>query len=1106
MTSPSGTTTPMYVDSHYPLGLVQQLQSLRGTGHSGSPNKRHWMSYPRLMSDTLTEVVVVKFASVVSVSKISLDLLEISQSYSLWFRNAYGELQLIPDRSFRPFQGTISTGDVNAWYTVSKKIQPILASSIEVHLQRKPDDYIDPQESVSLGVRRLLIKRETFSRGDAVTPWEKDVDPMGNLVERFVKDWDPPKAMDGASYTFWKSEPQPDPDAVVNFYLDVRDSNGNAQRIDRLWLDPAYTGQSMNLYFSNDETIGQRRLNLSRVTPSATNNAPQTIGVGLDLTTTNAFYSVPFSSLGLLPGTNVWVAGCWSPSFDSGTPPSVNLDIFTNDLGTFHLRYLSTLKQFEVKWGTTTGTVPVPNFYAGQLLNFSVRVVFPGNLNSLAPGMYLDVRDGLGNVLVNSSLPFTPLSQPYGTSLSFNYNGGILQQLFVKQDAPLNSDVASALQDIVQYMTPDPSTQVQQDGTLPTSSITNMVYAANFLVDQLGYGGLDDNFFTSKAWAPQWVDWTVKRGFYYFPQPISAKYLKLEFSKLTEEPYPIWESGVKVKYLTFPVDVLKTSISIFRQNWDFYTQQNSQFSSTRGLVFNNYYTRSSYTNSTQNLPKDIQVTVGKGNVTDTVPRIYDQPISTTVQRETTSSEINTYSTSTNSTRIAADAYYTVVSGDWLIKIGARYNIPWQQIYQANRGVIDTDPRVGMLPLRSPGWWIFPGQALRIPNAIMEQITNTQTVTEKKVSSTTTTTTRTRFTTTSIHRYEVRQVERDSAIAYFAGINEVRVYKLSYLTEDDTLQYNWQTLDTSHFNFNNMVGYTSGAWASVPPSVSTNTPSGVWSDTVATWSDEITFWGSDNSGYQTGSVISNTLPSTKKYRKITFTPFDRGLYSQIDGLTLNPIGVETGPTGFWSSSASKWSDTTTTWGAGQPLVSMSTSNKYFMGKNALYLSRVAGQGVAGVSTQNFPILHNARVRVSCDYFRTSNTNNTLYMQLIDNSNPASEQIVLQYQCPNPVWGQWANFTSYFSTNSISRASCYIKFLIQGPDAEQIYVGRVVPQTSTIVYEFSNDNGAHYTEATEVAYNPGSELIFPDRGNQMKIRITLYDPKDFIYGAVVTPYYL
>lgn len=51
----------------------------------------------------------------------------------------------------------------------------------------------------------------------------------------------------------WRSEPQPFPWAVVNYYMDIRDLTGEAQTLDRIFLDPTNDGANVNLYWSNDE-------------------------------------------------------------------------------------------------------------------------------------------------------------------------------------------------------------------------------------------------------------------------------------------------------------------------------------------------------------------------------------------------------------------------------------------------------------------------------------------------------------------------------------------------------------------------------------------------------------------------------------------------------------------------------------------------------------------------------------------------------------------------------------------------------------------------------------------------------------------------------------
>lgn len=52
--------------------------------------------------------------------------------------------------------------------------------------------------------------------------------------------------------------------------------------------------------------------------------------------------------------------------------------------------------------------------------------------------------------------------------------------------------------------------------------------------------------------------------------------------------------------------------------------------------------------------------------------------------------------------------YTIVSGDTLTGIGAKYGVPWQEIYEANKDIVGDNPDL-----------IFPGQTLTIPGQTAE---------------------------------------------------------------------------------------------------------------------------------------------------------------------------------------------------------------------------------------------------------------------------------------------------------------------------------------------------------------------------------------------------
>lgn len=62
------------------------------------------------------------------------------------------------------------------------------------------------------------------------------------------------------SLGYWMSKPNPSKFAVETLYLDVRDSSGNAQVIDRILINPMTPGPTMHIYTSQDDSTGGQSL------------------------------------------------------------------------------------------------------------------------------------------------------------------------------------------------------------------------------------------------------------------------------------------------------------------------------------------------------------------------------------------------------------------------------------------------------------------------------------------------------------------------------------------------------------------------------------------------------------------------------------------------------------------------------------------------------------------------------------------------------------------------------------------------------------------------------------------------------------------------------
>ena len=811
--------TSYYYDYHYPLPFVKLILQLLGRD-SAAPSTalpidsadREWFSQPRTSKDATTEVVTTTFRLPLSVSEISVEVLRMPCKMEVWYQDRSNNWRQVLDSARNPLQAIISRSDTKSWYKFSALCYPIVAKQVQIRLTRSPDPVL-AETPFPVGLRNTLIRRNVYDRAAGGPAFEDEIDVMGNVISKEVKDWDAGKAIDDDYTTFWKSEPQPDPAAVVSLYLDVQTDTGAPQVIDRLYLDPVYTGQMLNIYYSSDTTVGVRKLSPITLFPTEDSGTDWKPGVGRWDTATgtgHSFYRWPLK-VGPLVSQDTWVGVEWTPNFNSsGANLIYNPILFeatdpTGDSWKPTLYYDPATKSFGLEFDTASKarlytTPPISqDWMAGETIR-----VMAGWRYTPEKTLTVTVVNQRGQVL--TSLVATPGDLPTNIVLDgvagFSDVRGIIRNLVVN----LESYEASSddfLANPTYYCDPDPVAP-DDTGRRPSTSLDNAIYAASFLGREHGSGGPDESHYYDKEWTPIWQDYTAIKGMLYFPQPISMKYLKLEFTNLTEEPYPIYESGVDVKYQVFPVSVIQQS-SNGRQK---YTGTGGflglgTFISTNGVRSVNWLNPTSVLQAVGSIfgtkVAPVVISTGTPYVTDVMPNSSTTLIEDSKRLEVASGYV--YARDAIQPYIlAADQYNTVIKAEGLQAIQDYVSIPWQEIAAANPNSITKVKSTGTIPLRGTDWWIYPGQQLKIPASVMTKLTATQTVTERKF----TVETRTRFVTTSVHRYEVRTVKRDAAIAYFAGVREVQPYTASYIAGEDKPVFEFPIYDPVQWSYDNIL--------------------------------------------------------------------------------------------------------------------------------------------------------------------------------------------------------------------------------------------------------------------------------------------------------------
>ena len=562
----------LYWEFSIPLGLKQVIEDVIAT-QQHSPNTpeiqqsrapREWYSQPRISGDYTTEVMSVNFRTPVSVAELGFQAVRVPVHIEVWYRDRHQNWLPMRDESLNPITLNLGFSAVISWYTAHFYVYPIVCTGIQLRLTRRFDAQMGNNPYV-VGLRETLIRRNVYSRQQGTQALEDTQDELGNTISSYIQDWDASNAIDNDPTTYWKSFPIPDPLGVACLYLDMRASDGSAQLIDTVHIDPVYTGQVLNLYYSTDDTQG--RLNLSPVSlpPTSTVNTNWTLSKGLvdasTLGTSNSSWQAS-ASWGPLVREPLWIGIEWTPDFDAGSAPPQNPILFgvTPPAGHDGSQYWPTIYYdvgagyitLELDNGTTTHNYHValsPALAKGVPIDIVVGWTYGPDT------VFVSVQTKVGVSLGTATS--TPINFPAQITLDgevgFTNFRGLFSALVVKQE-PWSNGLAGFQGSATSYVNPDP-VQPNLDGTIPSTTLDNALMACDWTSQALPTGGSHESVYESKTWTPIWSNFITRKGKLFLPQVLSMKYLKLEFTNLTAEPYPVFDSGIQVPYEVFPLSV-----------------------------------------------------------------------------------------------------------------------------------------------------------------------------------------------------------------------------------------------------------------------------------------------------------------------------------------------------------------------------------------------------------------------------------------------------------------------------------------------------------------------------------------------------------------------
>jgi hypothetical protein len=542
------------------------------SGHLGPPDYANEQS-------AIHEVIRVTFDDLEPFNSLDFQIANVPCNFEIWYLDpSAGRFVLLTDAKGEAIKGrvpgkkttTISGVALGGWIGFSFDFPVTVTKEVELRIDRRipaGDAPTLPNKSQGplayrIGTRNVAFHLDVCVRDDA-PPNEIPYGirtALGFVEQVTFHDYDAARTSDGDDSTYWMSGPNPFADSVVPLYVDVRDAEGEAQRIDRLRLKPMAPGPRMNLYSSSDDTTGPFRLSRALTTLAAHGNASVDAAGrygalgrlgALNCPANGDYLDLTGAASGMridLDPSMPWVIGAlYTPAYASNVSATdrrwiIDISKGTASYGVCYDPADDRFKLIRLSGGVETvlGSSPA-TFGAGDGLTV-VAGYSPGN-QAMAQGFYIAwAKDNTvfpaftfaAGTYAGAS--FLPDTVTIGASAA-NHDGthraakGHVSRLWVRQDFP-SSRVAAAFHARPDEFIDGRGAFDRMNGTWRTLLQARLTSSLDARI------GPGEGFYEAKVWTPINRDFVLKPGIVPLP-PTTCKYLKLEFTDLVARPYPV---------------------------------------------------------------------------------------------------------------------------------------------------------------------------------------------------------------------------------------------------------------------------------------------------------------------------------------------------------------------------------------------------------------------------------------------------------------------------------------------------------------------------------------------------------------------------------------
>lgn len=556
-------------------------------------DQQFWSTPPRANSDQTREVMEISLNSAQRINVISFSLAHFPHRAWVQYLDENGVWKTLKQSSglyasvsLQESVPLVISSGVNSaskahyqhfgaghWVPYRIKVEPVTATRLRVVLARisasaAPINTLRQKVAYSLGVKDFSVGYEATSDADMpVVTRSGDVatessvvasttDILGSSVNYVVRANRADDLLAGRG--LWKSGPQPIATAVVNLYVDARDSKGFPQIIEKFFLDPVHTGSTMNLYYSLDDPDPSvfRAQDIPLAFPATRPFGavvPVSADDGIFFPTTTAFLDIDNKAVQFDPRKPFQLGMQVQPQF----PSTDTGDVVIYDDGVLKIFFgpdpTGTVSGgvFQVSLGSILLSFPELEFSFNARLRFVVQydgtdltlfTPLPTSGDALAEDgtLFQSISSVSGDIPDDVERPEIlriggDLTEDPEDAVPANAR---LLSLYIKSGNPDGTaEFAKFWTDHKGFVvTPEyPSGKLSTDNAILRYDPSQRTEGAESL-NPYGFLGGPGVVYEDINWTPIGRDYQLKKGFYDF-DPTRARFFKLEFSNLIAEPY-----------------------------------------------------------------------------------------------------------------------------------------------------------------------------------------------------------------------------------------------------------------------------------------------------------------------------------------------------------------------------------------------------------------------------------------------------------------------------------------------------------------------------------------------------------------------------------------